>query len=226
MRKTVDAAKESHVETLLHAGTAVISDVFDAMGFLPPVLDNALKPVGEANSFAGPAYTITGESVRFEGGDRRKLAAIDAIPVGAVTLWASMDARGICCFGDLLASAMQARGCVAAVVDGGVRDAAFLEHCGMPVVARYKTPAQGVGRWRVTSSQTAIQVRGALVDWLTVNPDDIVVGDLDGVIVVPQSVLGDVVSRVTTWTELEQSARAEIADGLTLIEALEKYGHL
>jgi 4-hydroxy-4-methyl-2-oxoglutarate aldolase len=71
-----------------------------------------------------------------------------------------MDAKGVCCFGDLRASAMRACGCVAAVVNGGVRDASFLEQCCMPVVARYKTPSQGIGRWRVTASQTEVRIRG------------------------------------------------------------------
>lgn len=135
-------------EPLKLAGTAVISDVFDSLHLLPPVFDNRLQPIGTSSTFAGPAYTITGEPIQFEGGDRAKLSAIDAMPAGIVAVWSSMDAKGVCCFGDLLASAMRARGCVAAVVDGGVRDASFLEQCGMPVVARYKTPAQGIGRSR------------------------------------------------------------------------------
>ena len=129
-----------------------------------------MRPIGPATAFAGPAYTVTGESVRFTGGDRVKLAAIDNMPAGVVAVWASMDAKGVCCFGDLLASAMRARGCAAAVVDGGVRDTAFLAEFGMPVVARYQTPAQGVGRWRVTASQVEVRVRGALEEWLSVTP--------------------------------------------------------
>lgn len=217
---------QNSLEALKAAGTAVISDVFDSLHLTPPVLDNNLRPVGAASSFAGPAYTITGESIHFSGGDRAKLAAIDAMPAGVVALWASMDAKGVCCFGDLLASAMRARGCIAAVVDGGVRDTAFLETFGMPVVARYKTPAQGVGRWRVTASQVVAQVRGALEEWLSVAPGDIVVGDADGQIVVPQQLLDEVTAKVIEWSRTETGARADIIAGLPLLAALEKYGHL
>jgi regulator of RNase E activity RraA len=212
--------------TLRSAGTAVISDVFDSMQLAPPVLDNGLRPIGAAVAFAGPAYTITGESACFEGGDRKKLSAIDTMPVGIVAVWASMDAKGVCCFGDLLASAMRARGCIAAVVDGGVRDTAFLEECGMPVVARYQTPAQGIGRWRVTASQVPVMVRGALEEWLRVTPGDIVVGDADGLVVVPQPLLGEVTAKVLEWSRSETGARADIIGGMPLLEALKKYGHL
>ena len=211
---------------LLSAGTAVIADVFDSMKIVPPVLDNALKPVGADTAFAGPAYTITGESIYWVGGDRAKLAAIDAMPRGVVALWASNDAKGVCCFGDLLASAMKSRGCIAAVVDGGVRDAAFLKECGMPVVSRYVTPAQGIGRWRVTASQSAVKVRGALTEWIKVQPGDIVVGDADGVIVIPQDLVTTIIEKVIVWSNSETSARDEIQNGLPLLAALEKYGHL
>ena len=158
----------AHYESLKAAGTAVISDVFDSLSLVPPALDNGLRPIGSSVSFVGPAYTIAGESIIYKGGDHAKLAAIDGMPAGVVSIWSTLDAKGICCFGDLLASAMRARGCIAAVVDGGVRDTSFLQGCGMPVVARYQTPAQGIGRWRVTASQTAVRVRGALEEWLTV----------------------------------------------------------
>lgn len=217
---------QTSLEALKAAGTAVIADVFDSLQRTPPVLDNSLRPVGRAAVFAGQAYTITGESVSFTGGDRAKLTAIDNMPAGVVALWASMDAKGVCCFGDLLASAMRARGCVAAVVDGGVRDTAFLAEFGMPVVARYQTPAQGIGRWRVTASQVPVRVRGALQEWLSVAPGDIVVGDADGQVVIPQQLLEEVTAKVIEWSRLETGARADIIAGLPLLAALEKYGHL
>ena len=217
---------QTSFESLKAAGTAVISDVFDSLQLLPPVLDNSLRPIGAGSTFAGPAYTITGESINFIGGDRAKLSAIDAMPSGVVAVWSSMDAKGVCCFGDLLASAMRARGCIAVVVDGGVRDTSFLETCGMPVVARYQTPAQGIGRWRVTASQTPVRVRGALQEWLIVAPEDILVGDADGIIVIPRQRLEEITAKVIAWSRSETNARAEIMDGLPLLAALEKYGHL
>ncbi len=217
---------EADLEVLKAAGTAVVADVFDALGKTPPILDTSLRPVGRAVTFAGPAYTITGETERFEGGDRAKLEAIDRMPAGVVAVWASQDARGVCCFGDLLASAMRARGCAAAVVDGGVRDTAFLEEFAMPVVARYRTPAQGVGRWRVSGAQGTVRVRGGLEEWIAVHPGEIVVGDADGQIVIPEPLLEEVTAKVIEWSRAETGARAEIIAGLPLLKALEKYGHL
>ena len=215
-------------EGLLRAGTAVVSDVFDSLGLRPPVLDTGLFAVkGNGHGFVGPAYTVMGESREWKsGGDREKLAAIDAMPAGVVPVWAGTDIRGVCCFGDLLASSMQARGCAGVVVDGGVRDTAYLRTLAMPVMARFRTPAQGVHRWKVTAAQVAVQVRGAIDDWVTVEPGDVMVADDDGVIVVPRRLVEDVSRRVAEWSSTESVARKDILQGTRLLEALEKYGHL
>lgn len=215
--------------TVLHAaGTAVVSDVFDSLGLRPPVLDTSLFAIkGAGHGFAGPAYTITGESEEWaKGGDREKLAAIDAMPPGVVPVWAGTDIRGVCCFGDLLASSMQARGCAGVVVDGGVRDTAYLRTLAMPVVARFRTPAQGVHRWKVKAAQVPVRLRGAIDDWVTVEPGDNVVADDDGVILVPERLLGEVARRVAEWSSTETATRQDILRGTRLLEALEKYGHL
>jgi len=206
----------------------VIADVFDALGWLPPVLDTSLFPVkGPGTKFIGPAYTVSGESHLWSGsGDRAKLGAIDAMTQGVVPVWAGNDIRGVCCFGDLLGSAMLARGCAGVVVDGGVRDLSFLRSIEMPVIARYRTPAQAIGRWRVTACQTPVRVRGALEEWVPVRPGDIVVADDDGVIIVPADSVGMILTRVIEWSRSESGARIDIRNGLPLLEALEKYGHL
>ena len=208
------------------AGTAAIADIFDKLGAEPPVLDNRIAPVGASVVFAGPAYTVTGESLLYTGSDRLKLEAIDHMTTGCVAVWAGQDAEGVCCFGDLLATAMRARGVAAAVVDGGVRDVRFLEQCGLPVVTRYRTPAQGVGRWKVTSYGQPVRVRGALREWVSVAPGDLIVGDADGVMVVPAASAGAITKAAGELSRTETEARREIAAGLPLLAALAKYGQL
>lgn len=216
------------LQTLSAAGTAVIADVFDTLDILPPVFDNKLFPIpGPGVRFVGPAYTIVGESHHWSGGgDRNKLAAIDAMPSGVVPVWAGNDIRGVCCFGDLLAEAMKARGCAGVVVDGGVRDLAYLRRLNLPMMVRYGTPAQSIGRWQVTDRQVPIRVRGALDDWVTVAPGDVIVADDDGVIRVPAERVPDIAAQVTAWANKDANARQDIRQGASLVETLDKYGHL
>ncbi len=215
-----------NIAVLRAAGTAAIADIFDQLHTLPPVLDNRLYPVLEGSAFAGHAYTLAGEMASYSGGDRLKLEAIDGMPPGAVAVWAGQDAEGVCCFGDLLATAMRVRGVAAAVVDGGVRDVRFLRQCGMPVFARYRTPAQGIGRWKVTAYQTSVRLRGALCEWLVVSPGDLLVGDDDGAIAIPQAMIAQVAAAATEISQTESSARHDIKEGMPLLQAIAKYGHL
>jgi len=216
------------LQALLEAGTAVIADIFDTMGQLPLVLDNTLFPIPETGGrFIGPAYTISGVSHQNSvTGDQAKLAAIDEMPPGVVPVWAGNDIRGVCCFGDLLATAMKARGCAGVVVDEGVRDMAYLRTLGLPMMVRFHTPAQAIGRWRVVERQMPVQVRGALTDWITVRPGDIIVADEDGAIIVPADLASTVAVQVAAWAATETDAREEIRNGLPLLAALDKYGHL
>ena len=217
------------LQVFINAGTAVLSDVFDNLGRAPLVLDNGLFHVERPiRAFAGPAYTVAGESFAWAdgSGDRLKLEAIDGMFPGVVAVWAGGDIRGVCCFGDILATAMTARGCAGVVVDGGVRDSAFIRDLGLPVAARYRTPAQAIGRWRVTECQKPVRVRGALEDWVEVRPGDLVVGDEDGVIVVPRELGEEFARRAGRWSDKDGRAREDIGRGMSLIEALEKHGHL
>ena len=219
--------EKENLDVLLQAGTAVVCDTLDNMKSIPLVLDTSIAPVGPSLPFAGPVYTLKGEMERWSGGgDLAKLAAIDEMPSGMVALWAGTDIRGVCCFGDLLATAMKARGCVGVVVDGGVRDSAFLENLGMPIRSRYRTPAQAIGRWRVIDRLVPVKVRGALEDWVEAHPGDILVADDDGAVIVPQGIADEVAYRVSAWSEKDARAREEIAGGMHLLEALKKYGHL
>jgi 4-hydroxy-4-methyl-2-oxoglutarate aldolase len=93
-------------------------------------------------------------------------------------------------------------------------------------MVRYRTPAQAIGRWHVTGRQVPVRVRGALEDWVTVHPGDIVVADADGVVIVPRDMAETVLGRVVEWSQKDSAAREDIARGLPLLRALEKYGHL
>jgi regulator of RNase E activity RraA len=164
--------------------------------------------------------------VSTETGDRSKLEAIDAMPAGVVPVWAGTDIRGVCCFGDLLAEAMRARGCAGVVVDGGVRDVEYLRQMDLPIRARYFTPAQAIGRWKVTAHQVPVQVRGALQEWVTVNPGDIVVADQDGVVIVPAADVASVTDQIAAWSSTEVESRSAIKEGMPLLAALDRFGHL
>ena len=76
------------------------------------------------------------------------MEACQGLGAGEVSVW-SGDGEGICYFGELIAIGMKERGCVGALVDGGIRDVRWIAQQHFPVYARYRTPVQSIARWRV-----------------------------------------------------------------------------
>ena len=121
---------------------------------------------------------------------------------------------------------MKERGSVGALVDGGIRDVRYLGQHQYPVFARYRTPVQSIGRWKVNAWQVPVEIRGATTKFVTVCPGDFILGDDDGVIVIPAKVLVEVLERAEALTATEVQIRAELSSGLTLADALKKFGHV
>jgi regulator of RNase E activity RraA len=121
---------------------------------------------------------------------------------------------------------MRERGCVGSLVDGGVRDVRWLRQHNFPVFARYRTPVQSIGRWKVTGWQTPVKLRGATTKYVSISPGDFILGDEDGVIAIPAAVLDQVLTRSEELTRKEVAIRKEIAKGLSLADALKTFGHV
>jgi regulator of RNase E activity RraA len=204
-----------------------VSDVLDRLGLLHQGLHSSFRPFpADAGKLAGFAFTLRGQMVPYGGtGDLEKMKACQEICANEVSVW-SGDGAGVCYFGELIAIGMKERGSVGALLDGGIRDVRWLGEHKFPVFARYRTPVQSIGRWKVTAFQEPIYLRGATTDRVIVNPGDFLLGDEDGVIVVPANVLGTVLDESERLTRSEQQIREELSSGTTLEQALKKYGHV
>src|SRR5205807_1236817 len=108
------------------------------------------------------------------------LAAIDQGSPDAVYVMSVEDGADIAGMGGLMGTAMAARGYAGAVIDGGVRDVAYLRKIGFPVYATGIVPSTSVHHYRFGGSQIPV-----ICDGVTVNAGDIVTADSDGVVVIP-----------------------------------------
>ena len=140
-------------------------------------------------------------------------------------MW-SGEGKGVCFFGELIALGMKRRGGAGALVDGGIRDIEWIAKQRFPVYARYRTPVQSIGRWRVTAWQVPVPIPGATTKSVTVHPGDFVLADADGVIVIPERIAAKVLAEAEHLTGKEVRIRRELDRGATLKEMLKKYGHV
>jgi 4-hydroxy-4-methyl-2-oxoglutarate aldolase len=226
--ETMNAARRAEiVERVSRLQTAIVCDVYDERGWDPRAVRPDLHRVtAHGVPLVGFAATIVGRQERFDGPDRAKLAAADALPPDSVAVWSGTDAGHYCLFGDLIAATMQGRGCRGAIVDGGIRDVAAIDATGFPVQARHVTPLQGLGRWRVTEVGGRVTLPSAYGDPITVRPGDLVFGDADGVVVVEAERIDEVVERAEAILAAEAEARALSEEGMSASEMLEKFGHV
>jgi 4-hydroxy-4-methyl-2-oxoglutarate aldolase len=205
-----------------------VADVLDELGLPDQGLAPRFAPYPPtAGRLAGWAFTIRGEMTPYPmgAGDEAKMEACARLTPGTVSVWSGRG-EGICFFGELISIGMQERGCVGALVDGGVRDVEWIGKLGFPVYARYRTPVQSIGRWKVVESAVPVPMPGATVAEVAVTPGDLVLADADGAIVVPAAVAEQVLERAEELGAREVQIRSELAGGLSLSEALAKFGHV
>lgn len=224
----MDQAKRNDIRERFGAvDSANVADVLDTLGYRHQGLHPEFGCLaGGGARLAGWAYTIRGQMTPYPlGGDPEKMEACAGVSEGEVTVWAG-DGEGVCYFGELIAAGLQERGCVGALVDGGVRDLRWLGRLGFPVYARYRSPVQSIGRWKVNASGIPVALRGATTPQVEVSPGDFILGDEDGAIVIPAALVEEVLHGAEALTRQEVEIRRELSAGLTLAEALAKYGHV
>src|SRR5271168_525583 len=161
---------------------ASVSDALEQITGKRMYMTHHMQPIF-TTKFAGFARTV--QLKKDEGNDdpgalTGMLAAIDEGSTDSVYVMSVEDGADIAGMGGLMGTAMAARGYAGAVIDGGVRDVAYLRKIGFPVYATGIVPSTSVHHYRFTGSQIPVQCDG-----VTVNPGDIIVADSDGVVVVP-----------------------------------------
>lgn len=211
-------------ERFLPIDTPNVADVLASLG-LP---DQSLTPEIHgitSQRLSGWVYTIVGQMIPFEGPDQRKLEACEGVGQNEVSVW-SGNGRGVCYFGDMIALGMAKRGSVGAVIDGGLRDTRIMSELGFPAFARYQTPVQSNGRWRVTEWQVPVFMSGATSQWVVASPGDFIVADQDGAVVIPNNQVEEVLAKCEDLIQADIPIRDALQQGDSLAEVRERFGHL
>src|SRR5207245_4218527 len=183
----------------------------------------ALTPPTAAPRAAGSASAGRGRPPRGAPRDRDPplrlfLRMLGAAPADSVLVLAS-GANAAAHFGELSAQWFRSRRIRGAVIDGATRDAASIARLRFPTFVRYRTPQDSVPRWRVRDWGQPLTIGGVRVAL-----GDIVVGDGDGVVVVPRRVAHEVLVRCERLVGTENRVRAAVRRGMTPLEAYEKFG--
>lgn len=201
--------------------TGLVADTLDNYGYRDQTLDTGVGPLRPDMSAAGLAFPCVGKTNRDIDSEKQMRATLrmlgDVPENGMLAIAANNDDAAQ--IGELMTTSLQEQGCRGAVVDGGARDTGFIEAQDYPVFTRYRTPADAITRWELLEQNTT-----AVVGGVEVAPGDVIVGDIDGVVVVPQDLAVEVLEEAETKRDDESRVRDAIRDGETPIDAYDEYG--
>jgi regulator of RNase E activity RraA len=206
--------------------TAVLSDVLDSFGHRHQAMRPFIRPLDDTKVMFGRArtglYMNTYSVAKGENPYEIEIELIDDLKPGDVAVF---DCGGpterIAPWGELLSTACTKRGAVGCVTDGLVRDVRLIRALGFPVFHGGIGPLDSAGRGKMMARDVPISCGG-----VSVTSGDLIFGDVDGVVVIPQAIGEKVIEAAIAKVRHENVTREELNRGLLLGEVYRKYGVL
>jgi 4-hydroxy-4-methyl-2-oxoglutarate aldolase len=208
-------------ERLSNCYTGAVHDVLRMMGMNDTVLPPEIKAIAPGTRLAGPVWTVAGHLDRTKTRDQCLLGwctLLSRAPPRHVVV-CQPNNREVALMGELSAQTLAARGVLGYVVDGGSRDTDLVLAQGFPVFCAFLTPADIVERWIPGRFGEPVTI-GAV----TVRTGDYLLGDRDGVVIVPQDLVEEVVARTEEVVATESEMRKALIGGMDPVAAYQKFG--
>jgi 4-hydroxy-4-methyl-2-oxoglutarate aldolase len=205
--------------------TAVLSDALDAVGIRVNAMAPHLRPLDDTLQLCGRARTAMYMETSYVADDENpyelEMALIDDLKPGDVAIFACGGSSRIAPWGGLLSTATHARGAAGCITDGFVRDVLQIRELKLPVFSGGIAPLDSKGRGVVREIDVPVTCGGVLVA-----PGDLVFGDADGIVVVPQAVEAEVLRLAFEKINGEHNTMRELRAGALLRDVYAKYGIL
>ncbi len=195
--------------------TPAVNDVLDGYGLRHQYAHHDIRPLDHTQMIAGPAFTIVGtNNATMDLTKRVGPRVIDSFVPHVVAAYDTMGNEDTGVWGELWSNGAAKRGCVGAVVDGAIRDTAFIRRQRFPIFYKFTCPADAVGRFNIVDFGCGVNIGG-----VRVNPGDYIFGDEDGVVFVPSEITLEVLEKAEEVSRKEDKIRDAI-DGRTSLADL------
>ncbi|HEY7759830.1 MAG TPA: RraA family protein [Burkholderiales bacterium] len=206
---------------LMNCYAAAVHDVLRSMGAGPCVLPSGIRPLDPARKLTGEAYTVSGHvDLTRDPHDTlvQWTGLLSRAPTGKV-LVCQPNTHDIALMGELSAETLHFKGVRGYVVDGGCRDTDFILALGFPVFCSLITPKDIVARWVPDRFGEPITIGD-----VTVSTGDFLIGDRDGVVIIPGAIADAAVTKTEEVMQTENKVRTAILAGMDPQAAYLKYG--
>lgn len=213
---------------LANLETAGMSDVLDEMGYPNQVLASEIRPLDPAQRMAGVALPVRGENrvVTQSTSSSPPMSAYELERRMRSGLIAVIDAGGQqvgAVIGGFMATALKASGCRGVVTNGGVRDTREIIGVGLPTFCRFATPVNASRRWRIASIDEPVNLPGIGGTSVSIAPNDFLLGDADGVMVIPADIAAAAIDAAEQLARIEGTITQGIRSGGTREELFAKH---
>ncbi|MBC8033711.1 MAG: RraA family protein [Chitinophagaceae bacterium] len=201
--------------------TGAVNDVLREFCLLNQALPNRILPLREYQTVAGFAFTVkSAPNTLIKGEMELRTQMLDAMHEDAFVIWETSRDEQATSWGGVMTATAKGKGVKAACIDGGIRDTHQILEAAFPVFYKYRSSNGSLGRCLISHYQTVLQV-----DTVTVRPGDVVLGDVDGVLVVPRNIAYPVLLRAEEIKENEKKIFTWVQAGETAQEITEKGGY-
>lgn len=209
----------NQVKSELYSG--VICDALDMRGLRHQALPADLAPLTDDTVIFGPAFTSIGTQVYSMPPDplTAQCKVVDRLGKGEIYILVTRGEYTCAVFGELFATAVLQRGGAGVLLDGFARDVKVLKAMRFPLFYKGKDPRTSKGRCEINECQIPVSLGG-----VTINPGDYVFGDIDGVVVIPQKIVDEVLEQAFAMVEKENQVRSGLRGGASLQEVYSKIG--
>jgi len=204
------------IAALSRMDTTTVSDALDKLGIAGQCL--GIKPLDPLFRVAGPAFTVRYVPCGTRGGTVGDY--IDDLESGTVVALDNQQRMDATVWGDILTIVSSRKGLGGTVIDGVCRDAPRAIELKYPIFARASHMRTGKDRVAVDAMQVSISIGGVRVD-----PGDFMLGDWDGVVVVPKERISEVADVATRIEQAEDHIRAAVERGERLDVARKNQGY-
>jgi len=202
--------------------TGIVSDVLREHRLMDQALPHSIQPLRpEQRCVAGIAFTVKSAPHTLLTGEMTlRTGMLEAMGTGHFVLWDGSGAADSTSWGGVMTAAARARGVRGAAIDGGVRDTRQIMDADFPVFCRFRHPNAALGRAMISHYQVPLRIGPVMI-----HPGDIVVGDMDGVMIVPRALAMSVLERSEEILGLERDIFTWIEQGDSVAEISAKGGY-
>jgi 4-hydroxy-4-methyl-2-oxoglutarate aldolase len=212
--------------------SATLFDTMEQMGRPDTVLSLKIKPLRQDMRVAGTAFTVKGtrdprhhdEEANVRPPKFDNWGMYRAMYPGCVVVIDGGPDKHSGLTGEMMSYQSKQYGARGVVVDGGIRDGAgLLLIPDWPVFVRYTSPIESARRYCYVDFEVPIYLSGTLSQYVRVDPADWIVGDLDGVMVVPKNMAEEVLHKAEEVNERESQSRQALRDGMPFDEVFRRF---